>query len=65
MEYKLQQEEEEVREAVRKKKLNGLEASRRKNRVLRIKEDQRIQSQMKDALDLVCRPSSSASLHNK
>jgi len=62
MEYKLQQEEEEVREAVRKKKINGLEASRRKNRVLRIKEDQRIQSQMKDALDLVCL--SSASLHN-
>jgi hypothetical protein len=42
MEYKLQQEEEEVREVVRKKILNGLEASRRKNRVLRIKEDQKI-----------------------
>jgi len=50
MEYKLQQEEEELRQTVRKKKMNNLEASRRKNKVLRIKEDERIQSETRTAL---------------
>ena len=57
MEHKLQQEEDEVRNAVRKKKLNDLEKSRRTNRVLRVKADRKIKEKLnsvtKEALGLV------------
>ena len=42
IELKLQQEEEDVRNAVRKKKLNELERKRRANRVLMMKEDRQL-----------------------
>lgn len=48
-ELKMQQEEEDVRNAVRKKKFNELERSRRANRVLMIKEDRKLKQELSSA----------------
>jgi len=60
MEYELQKEEEEVRKAVRQKKLNELEGSRRMDRVLRIKDDRKVREEVssvtKEALGLIQGP---------
>ncbi len=49
MELKMKQEEEGVRNAVRKKKLNELERSRRSSRVLMIKEDRKLEQELTSA----------------
>eukprot|EP01083_Nonionella_stella_P033252 91042_1 len=59
MEEKMQQEEEEVRRAVRKQKLNEIEKLRRAKRVLMIKEDRKVKQDLnsatKEALGIISR----------
>ena len=50
-EYKLQEEEEDVRKAVRQKKINEYVGSRRMERVLRIQNDRHVRNEVNSAVE--------------